>query len=324
MLKPTFPVVRKLAAGPIKPHRSRQIDWRPVACASAAAALLFFGSRFWAPAEATAVVSPVTQLESRSAQTPNTADLRVADTRQTVIDEQQATIRSLQARLAGSDRELTSLRPQVEGLTRQIKDLNEIVQRQASAITSARAAAAAAQEEAANAKAISAQVASTPTAVPRAPDPVVPRALETVTSARASLATIAPAGPSGSGSAAPVCDRSALQADGPMRLHFDRYQDTLEVVHHETLNQVVAIAQFCPRAVVEIKGFSDNRGTPKLKADISQRRAELTARYFEVHGVKPGQINVVAMADRAPVDTNETEAGRALNRRVEIRLRFEN
>ncbi len=322
MLKPTFPAIRKTysGAGPL-----RLIDWRPVACASAAAALLFFGSRFWAPAEAIAVVGPATQLENRPALPAVAADVKTADTRQTLIDEQQLTIRSLQARLAGSEYELTALRPQVEGLTRQIKDLNEIVQRQASAITGARAAAAAAQEEAANAKAAAVQAAVAPAAAARAPEPVAPRALETVTgAARATFATIAPAVPGGAVGAVPVCDRSAFPVDEPMRLHFDRYQDTLGLVHHETLNQVVAIAQVCPRAIVEIKGFSDNRGTPKLKADISQRRAELTARFFEVHGVKPAQMDVVAMADRAPIDSNETDAGRALNRRVEIRLRFEN
>jgi outer membrane protein OmpA-like peptidoglycan-associated protein len=318
MLKPTFPAIRKSGSGA---NQARSIDWRPVACASAAAALLFFGSRFWAPAEATAVAGPGVQLESRSALPAVAVDLKAADARQTVMDEQQATIRSLQARLAGSDRELSTLRPQIEGLTRQIKDLNEIVQRQASAITSARAAAAAAQEEVANAKAASALTVAARTA-----EAVAPRAPETViASARATVATFTPAGgPSGGASAAPVCDRTAFPVDAPMRLHFDRYQDTLEVVHHETLNQVVAIAQFCPRAVIEIKGFSDNRGSPKLKADLSQRRAELAARYFEVHGVKPAQMDVVAMADRTPVDSNETNAGRALNRRVEIRLRFEN
>jgi OmpA-OmpF porin, OOP family len=97
----------------------------------------------------------------------------------------------------------------------------------------------------------------------------------------------------------------------------------LDLAHHETLKQIVAIALACPRATLEIKGHSDSRGAPKLKADLSERRAELTSQYFALHGIKAEQMNVAAMSDRSPVDDNATDTGRARNRRVEVRVRLE-
>jgi outer membrane protein OmpA-like peptidoglycan-associated protein len=322
MLKPTLPAIRKPVAGPTQLSQSRRIDWRPVACASAAAALLFFGARFWVPAEATSVVGLASQLPSSSVvpSLPAVAvDLKTTNARQTVIDDQQATIVSLQARLAGSERELSTLRPQVEGLTRQVRDLNGIVQQQASAITRARAEAVAAQDAAASARAAPAQaIAAAPQEGPK--DTATAPASSSV---RVSLATAVSAASSGTATSAPTCERASDMADGPMTLQFDRYKDTLEFAHHEALNQVVAMALGCPRVMLEIKGHSDSRGSTKLKADLSQRRAELTARFFEVHGIKPGQMEVVAMSDRAPADSNETDGGRARNRRVEVRVRFD-
>ncbi len=54
--------------------------------------------------------------------------------------------------------------------------------------------------------------------------------------------------------------------------------------------------------------------------DLSAARAVAVARYFIAHGIDPKRITAQGFAEFRPVDTNDTEAGRRLNRRVEIAL----
>ena len=80
----------------------------------------------------------------------------------------------------------------------------------------------------------------------------------------------------------------------------------------------LALVIMMPTLALEIKGYSDNRGSSKLNETLSLRRAELTAKYFEAHGVDPELMTVEGMASASPLASNTSEDGRARNRRVEI------
>ncbi len=336
---------------------ARGLGWRPAAAAGALAALVFvMSNRDWVSETASGVADAPVRLQS-SLQIPNWLfGNALPDTAsQSVINDQVTTIRSLQARLYTSERELGAVRPQLDDLNRQVKHLQELAKRSASMLAVVAADAVVRREVIAGSVAVASPVASaaavpepvrtaaivlalprtsgTPAAAAASVSPparasvfaVVPpppakviAAKAVVTSASVLEATQKPAAAAGA-----TCERAGA-SEVPLLLQFDRNKDTLEFGHHKTLNEIVAIAIGCPGASVEIKGFSDNRGSPKLKTTLSQRRAELTATFLEVHGVKPDQLTVVAMADRAPVDTNDTDAGRARNRRVEVRVRLSN
>ena len=345
-----------------RPNAVRGFGWRPVATAvgALAASAFVISTSDWVNGTASGGAEAAVRLQG-SLQMPNWLfGNAVPDTpSQTVINDQVATIRSLQARLYTSERELGAVRPQLDDLNRQVKNLQEIAKRSANLLAVVAADAAARRE------AVVASVATASPLATTAPEPIRtaavvlsapvaadPPAKVTGTAAagaaggptaRASVFAVRPPAPpivTAAGTTAAnagaleaaqkpavaagaACERAGA-SEAPLLLQFDRYKDTLEFGHHKTLNEIVGIAVACPAASVEIKGFSDNRGTPKLKTTLSQRRAELTAKYLEVHGVKPAQMTVSAMADRAPVDTNDTDEGRGRNRRVEVRLRINN
>ncbi len=325
-------------------NRSRQqlrLAWWPAALAGAIAVVAGFvfmvSGADWARQANLAVAEAPLRLQG-NLQLPSwllgSAVMDAAS--QTVIDEQQARIRSLQARLMSSEREVGMLRPQIDDLNRQLKGQQDVVQRTTALLALASADAAARRQ----ALAVSASVESA-AAPPPAPvaNAVAPRVVAETSSVRATVFSIAAAPAPKTGvletaakvaepakaTLPPTCDRQArMGGDAPLTIQFDRAKDMLEIGHHKTLNEVLAVAVGCPGTTIEIKGYSDNRGTQRLKSTVSERRAELTAKFLEAHGVKPEQMSVVAMADRAPLDTNDTDAGRARNRRVEIRLRQSN
>lgn len=69
---------------------------------------------------------------------------------------------------------------------------------------------------------------------------------------------------------------------------------------------------------VSIEGHTDSVGSNEYNRDLSQRRAESVARYLNQRGVPASDMRAVGYGEERPVATNETDAGRAQNRRVEL------
>jgi outer membrane protein OmpA-like peptidoglycan-associated protein len=74
---------------------------------------------------------------------------------------------------------------------------------------------------------------------------------------------------------------------------------------------------------VIIEGHTDNIPTGKLNIDnkdLSLRRARAIADILVARGIAPGRISATGYGDTRPIDSNDTEQGRAKNRRVEVKL----
>ncbi|MGZ5031082.1 MAG: OmpA family protein [Methylobacter sp.] len=74
---------------------------------------------------------------------------------------------------------------------------------------------------------------------------------------------------------------------------------------------------------VIIEGHTDNIPTGKLNIDnkdLSLRRARAIANILVARGISPDRISAIGYGDTHPIDSNDTEQGRAKNRRVEVKL----
>lgn len=88
-----------------------------------------------------------------------------------------------------------------------------------------------------------------------------------------------------------------------------------------TLNKVAGVLRDDPNVRITIIGFTDSIGTEAYNLRLSQRRADATASYLIAQGVPASQIVTDGLGESEPRAGNDTEAGRAQNRRVEIYLR---
>ncbi len=82
-----------------------------------------------------------------------------------------------------------------------------------------------------------------------------------------------------------------------------------------------SLASYCqeyPDISITIIGYADNIGTQEANYKISKQRAEFVKGIMVNNGVPEDHITVVAKGSAEPVASNETESGRALNRRVKI------
>jgi outer membrane protein OmpA-like peptidoglycan-associated protein len=87
-----------------------------------------------------------------------------------------------------------------------------------------------------------------------------------------------------------------------------------------TLDQAVLLLGDNRDILVVTEGHTDSLGSAEYNQDLSVRRAEAVYRYLVNRGIAPERLSVRGFGETQPVASNETEAGRAQNRRVELRV----
>lgn len=86
------------------------------------------------------------------------------------------------------------------------------------------------------------------------------------------------------------------------------------------LDGAASILKRYPDMNVEVAGHTDNVGSDEYNQKLSEGRADAVRTYFTEHGVPASQMTVKGYGEAEPVADNETEEGRELNRRVELRV----
>lgn len=77
-------------------------------------------------------------------------------------------------------------------------------------------------------------------------------------------------------------------------------------------------AQKGQKVTVTIAGHTDSRGDNAYNQNLSERRAQSVVDYLTSQGVTGSNLSAVGYGEDMPIDTNDTNAGRAANRRVEL------
>jgi len=85
-----------------------------------------------------------------------------------------------------------------------------------------------------------------------------------------------------------------------------------------TLATLGAVLKAYPTAEIVIEGHTDNVGDPAANQALSRTRAEAVKRALVAQGVAPGRMSVAGLGQDRPIATNDTEEGRARNRRTEL------
>ena len=73
-----------------------------------------------------------------------------------------------------------------------------------------------------------------------------------------------------------------------------------------------------PDVRYQINGHTDSRGSDTYNQALSERRANSVLSYLESNSVSRSQLDMNAYGESQPIASNETDAGRAENRRVEL------
>lgn len=86
-----------------------------------------------------------------------------------------------------------------------------------------------------------------------------------------------------------------------------------------SLTEFAGVLKTTPDADVAILGHTDNVGSDKANQSVSEKRAKAVAKFLTEQGAVETQIkDVLGMSSTQPVASNDTEEGKAQNRRVEV------
>jgi outer membrane protein OmpA-like peptidoglycan-associated protein len=102
-------------------------------------------------------------------------------------------------------------------------------------------------------------------------------------------------------------------------IYFDTGKADLKPESDATLKEIAKLLQGSPDLKLYVVGHTDNQGALDMNMDLSRRRADavlvvLTTKY----GVAPARLRAFGNGPYAPVASNDSEDGRAKNRRVEL------
>jgi len=102
-------------------------------------------------------------------------------------------------------------------------------------------------------------------------------------------------------------------------IYFDTDKAVLKPESRPTLEQIAKLLISQPQLNVFIVGHTDNQGAYDYNLDLSRRRAEaIAAELVKSFRIAQPRLRTAGLGFLAPVGSNATEAGRALNRRVEL------
>jgi outer membrane protein OmpA-like peptidoglycan-associated protein len=101
---------------------------------------------------------------------------------------------------------------------------------------------------------------------------------------------------------------------------FDTNSTVVRPGLYSELNRVAGVLNQYPQTLVRVEGHTDSVGSEQYNQDLSNRRAMAVKTLLIQRGVADSRIEAVGYGEAMPVATNDTEAGRQKNRRVEIKI----
>ena len=86
------------------------------------------------------------------------------------------------------------------------------------------------------------------------------------------------------------------------------------------IEEVIDFMQIYPESEIEIEGHTDNAGTPEFNMKLSEKRAFSIKELVKAAGISETRIKVTGYGETQPLAPNDTEEGKAKNRRVVFKL----
>ena len=106
----------------------------------------------------------------------------------------------------------------------------------------------------------------------------------------------------------------------PSNITFALNSADLNAQFFNVLDGVSMVLKEYDKTVVEVAGHTDSSGSDQYNQALSERRAQAVAGYLGSHGVKTQRLITIGAGEGHPMASNDTEQGRAANRRVELTI----
>jgi outer membrane protein OmpA-like peptidoglycan-associated protein len=101
---------------------------------------------------------------------------------------------------------------------------------------------------------------------------------------------------------------------------FDFDSNLIKPSYYPVLDDVFTVLAKNPTLKIEIQGRADNIGTSEYNQILSEQRARAVKKYLVEKGIEPARLGAVGYGSTQTAASNDTAAGRALNRRIDFQV----
>ncbi len=103
-------------------------------------------------------------------------------------------------------------------------------------------------------------------------------------------------------------------------VHFETAKSAIKPESYGVLDDLVAAMNRLKSSKIELAGHTDSDGSADANLQLSRDRAAAVRDYLTQHGIAANRIQTVGYGETKPVASNDTEPGKAKNRRTEVRV----
>ena len=118
-----------------------------------------------------------------------------------------------------------------------------------------------------------------------------------------------------------VCQQLFFELLGKARIRFESGRATIEQDSMGLLDRLIETALRCPNANIEVGGHTDTDGESAANMALSEKRAQSVADYLVKAGLPPDRLKAVGYGSSQPVAVNDTDEGKAKNRRIDFTVK---
>ena len=120
---------------------------------------------------------------------------------------------------------------------------------------------------------------------------------------------------------ATVCQQLFSEALGKAKIRFESGKAIIDPDSAGLLDRLIETALRCPTANIEIAGHTDGDGDDGFNQTLSEKRAQAVVDYLSRAGLPAGRFTPLGYGSTQPVASNDTDEGKAQNRRIEFVVR---
>lgn len=104
----------------------------------------------------------------------------------------------------------------------------------------------------------------------------------------------------------------------PLHIHFETGEFSIKSVSQPIIDQLATMLKENPTLKIRIDGHTDNVGTPAINKTLSKNRANAIRKALIAKGIKKSRLSIKGWGQENPISENDTEDGKAKNRRIDI------
>lgn len=117
-----------------------------------------------------------------------------------------------------------------------------------------------------------------------------------------------------------VCEAELVEIQAISKIQFEPGSATIAAESLDTMNDIADVLKACGEIRLEIQGYTDSQGRESMNQQLSQARAQSVLNELRARRVLTSTYVAVGYGETQPIASNDSEAGREANRRIEFHL----